>query len=272
MPTDTLTAHTEQTIEVAGLSLRMMQGGTGDPVVVLHHSTGNPGWMPLHELLAARYSVTVPDMPGYGQSARPEWARDARDIAILMNQALDRLGLTAGVTLVGLGFGGFVAAEMATMDQRRLRALVLVGAAGIQPDEGEILDEMLVDFEEYVKAGFSSDAAFADVFGDEVGKELKQLWDYSREMTARLTWKPYMFNRRLPALLSEVRTPSLLIWGSRDVVVPIGAARRYEAALPNVLLEVVEGAGHLVELEDPARVADEIATHLAANAADPRRL
>jgi len=246
MPTATTLAHTERTIEVAGLNLRLMEGGMGDPVVVLHHSTGNPGWMPVHDLLAGRYAVTVPDMPGYGQSARPEWARDARDLAILLIQALDRLELTSGVTLVGLGFGGFVAAEMATMDQRRLRALVLVGAAGIQPDEGEILDEMLVDFGEYVKAGFRSDEAFRDVFGDDIGTELKQLWDYSREMTARVTWKPYMFNRRLPELLKEVRTPTLLIWGSRDVVVPIGAARRYQAALPNARLEVVEGAGHLV--------------------------
>lgn len=270
MTTAASISHSERTIDVAGLNLRLLEGGEGDPVIVLHHSTGNPGWMPVHELLASRFAVTVPDMPGYGQSARPEWARDARDLAILMNQALDCLGLTSGVTLVGLGFGGFIAAEMATMDQRRLRALVLVGAAGIQPDEGEILDQMLVDFEEYTKAGFRSDAAFAELFGEKAAVELKQLWDYSREMTARLTWKPYMFNRRLPELLKEVRTPALLIWGSRDVVVPLGTARRYQQSLPNARLEVVEGAGHLVELEDPARVVDEITTHIAANAADPR--
>ena len=70
-------------------------------------------------------------MPGYGQSARPEWAREPRDLAILLlNQALDKLGLTGGLTLVGLGFGGFVAAEMATMDQRRLKTLVARRRAG----------------------------------------------------------------------------------------------------------------------------------------------
>ena len=53
-------------------------------------------------------------MPGYGQSARPEWAREPRDLAILLLQALCRLGLSR-VALVGLGFEEFVAAEMATM-------------------------------------------------------------------------------------------------------------------------------------------------------------
>jgi pimeloyl-ACP methyl ester carboxylesterase len=69
-------SHTEHTIEVAGLALRYLKGGAGTPVVVLHHSTGNPGWIPFYERLAERTSVYVPDMPGYGQSARAEWARE----------------------------------------------------------------------------------------------------------------------------------------------------------------------------------------------------
>ncbi|MEX0783475.1 MAG: alpha/beta fold hydrolase [Dehalococcoidia bacterium] len=258
------TTHIERTIDIAGLTIRALEGGSGSPLVVLHHSNGNPGWLPIHELLANGHAVLAPDLPGYGQSTRPEWAREPRDIAILMNQALDRLELTSGVSLVGLGFGGFIAAEMASMDQRRLQSLTLVGAAGIQPSEGEILDQMLVDFEDYVKAGFSNDAAYEHVFGTEVDPAVKQLWDFSREMTARLAWKPYMFNRRLPELLREVQTPTLLIWGSRDVIVPLSAAHRYKASLPNARLEVVEGAGHLVELEQPERVAELVAAHVAS--------
>ena len=234
-------------------------------MVVLHHSTGSPGFTPFLDQLAESHSVLAPDMPGYGQSTRPEWARDPRDIAILLQYALDQLGLKDDVTLVGLGFGGYVAAEMATMNQRRLRALVLVGAAGVQPSEGEIFEQMLVDFEDYVKAGFSSDDAYHEVFGDEASGDIKQLWDFSREMTARLAWKPYMFNRRLHHLLREVHTPTLLVWGSKDVIVPLGAAKVFESALPNARLEVVEGAGHLVEMERPADVAKLIADHIRAH-------
>ena len=256
-------SHKSETTEVAGLKLHILQQGSGEPVVILHHSTGSPGWLPFYDALASGHSVTVPDMPGYGQSERPEWAREARDIAILMHQALDKLGLTSGVSLVGLGFGGFIAAEMATMNQARLRTLTLVGAAGIQPDQGEILDQMLVDFEEYMKAGFRSDAGFEEVFGEKPEASVKELWDFSREMTARLSWKPYMFNRRLPYLLREVRTPTLLIWGSRDVVVPLSAAQRYKDSLQNARLEVIDGAGHLVEFEEPARIAQLIQAHIA---------
>jgi pimeloyl-ACP methyl ester carboxylesterase len=244
----------EQTLECAGLTLRYLEGGSGQALVTLHHSTGSPGWLPVHEELSKSAQVYLPDMPGFGQSTRPDWARAPRDIAILLIQAFDKLGLDR-VAIAGFGFGGFVAAELATMNARRLSHLVLVGAAGLQPEEGEILDEMMVDFDQYVKAGFRSDELYAEVFGDEVTPEMKQLWDFSREMTARLTWKPYMFNRRLAPLLKEVDVPALLIWGEQDQVVPVICGRQYSQALPNARLEVSPGAGHLVEYEEPGRVS-----------------
>ena len=141
---------TESTNEVAGLSVRYLQGGSGPNAVVLHHSSGNLGWVPFYEALAQNFTVTVPDLPGYGQSERPVWARDPRDIAILMSRFLAQVAPDKP-TLVGLGFGGFIAAELAAINQERVGSLVLVGAAGLQPDEGEILDQMLLSYSEYVR-------------------------------------------------------------------------------------------------------------------------
>ena len=249
--------HTEHTIEVAGLALRYLKGGAGTPVVVLHHSTGNPGWIPFYERLAERGTVYVPDLPGYGQSARPEWAREPRDLAILTLQMLSKLDL-ARPAIVGLGFGGFIAAEMATMSQERIGRLVLVGAPGLQPREGEILDQMMVDFHEYVMTGFKNDDDFRTTFGENARKQFKELWDYSREMTARVSWKPYMFSRRLGPLLREVRTPALILHGADDAIVPVDVAKQYAESLPNAKLEIVPSGGHLVEYEDPAAIAARI--------------
>lgn len=253
--------HSEQIVDLAGQKVRVLEGGNGEPVVVLHHSTGNLGWIPFYDQLAQNHHVLVPDMPGYGQSDRPEWARDARDLAILSGRLIDRLSLQRP-TLVGLGFGGFVAAELATMEPERLRALVLVGAAGLQPEQGEILDQMLIDFDEYIKAGFRDEAAYHRALGDDPLASYKELWDFSREMTARLTWRPYMFNRRIEPLLGEVKVPALLIWGAEDQVVPPACGRQFARALPNARLETIAGAGHLVELEEPERVAGLIRDHV----------
>jgi pimeloyl-ACP methyl ester carboxylesterase len=266
-PTATPTEAAERFVDVAGLRTRLQERGGGPPLLLLHRSTGNPRWLPLYSRLAESFSVSVPDLPGYGHSERPDWARDPRDLAILMHEMLDQEDVD-DVHLVGLGFGGFIAAEMATMNQRRLASLVLVGAAGVRPQEGEILDQMLVAHADYVKAGFSDDAAFQAHFGSDgddggIAADLEDVWDFSRIMTARLSWSPYMINRRLPALLQEVRTPALLVWGEYDRIVPLDCGRQYERALPNARLEVVEGAGHMVEIEQPERLTRLIAEHAA---------
>ena len=253
--------HVEERLDVAGLAVRYLKGGTGAPVLVLHHSTGNPGWLPFHEALAGHASITVPDMPGWGQSARPEWAREPRDLAVLMHQFCDKADLDR-VAVVGLGFGGFVAAEMASMNAKRLSHLVMVGAPGLQPEEGEIMDQMMFDFHEYVAAGLKNPDSMAEHFGDEKGRSFRELWDYSREMTARITWKPYMFSRRLAPLLAEVQTPTLLLYGRDDAVVPPVVASQYKAAFGNAKAELIPG-GHLLEYEDPNGIAGRVAAFIA---------
>ena len=263
MTTQTET-HSEVAVEVAGLKVNALQDGTGPNLVVLHHSTGSPGWIPFYDKLAEHHTVTAIDMPGYGQSERPTWARHPRDIAIMLHSAIHKMGIDEDANLLGMGFGGWVAAELASMHLHGLDSLILVGAAGVQPEEGEIADVIFYEFEEYVKLGFSSDEAYAEVFGDEAAPELKELWDFSREMTARLTWKPWMFNRQLPHLISEVETPTLLLWGENDRVTPLGVAEVYDASLPNSTLTVIDGAGHLVELENPQAAADAVTSFIAS--------
>src|SRR5262249_16900844 len=107
--------YSEDSVDVEQGSIHYLRKGNGAPLVVLHPSISNHGWLPLYELLAQTYTVYAFDLPGFGKSARPDWARDVRDLAIQMQIVLDSLAL-ARVTLLGFGFGGWVAAEMATMN------------------------------------------------------------------------------------------------------------------------------------------------------------
>ena len=102
------------------------------------------------------------------------------------------------------------------------------------------------------------------MFGEEPVQEVVDLWDYSREMTARVTWKPWMWSLQFPALLQGVRTPSLVVWGGADAIVPLECGRQYVEVLPNARLEVVEDAGHVVDLEEPERLAGLIVDFVAA--------
>ena len=157
----------------------------------------------------------------------------------------------ASVTLIGLGFGGWIAAEMATMAPRALRRLVLVGAMGLKPERGEIADQALLSYIDYVRRGFVDQQVFDRVFGAEPSTRQLEQWDLNREMTFRIAWKPYMYSPTLPHLLGAVATPTLVVWGAGDRIVPRECGERYAKSLANARLEMIEGAGHFVDMEKP---------------------
>jgi pimeloyl-ACP methyl ester carboxylesterase len=182
-------------------------------------------------------------------------------VAVIYQWLLAELGLRR-VSLVGLGLGGWIAAEMATMAPAAFRRLVLVGAMGIRPERGEILDQALLSYIDYVKAGFHDVSAFDRTWGAEPPVSQLEQWDLNREMSFRIAWKPYMYSQTLPHLLGGVRATALVVWGREDRVVPLECGERYAKALPHARLAVIDGAGHLVEMEQSDAVG-KLITELA---------
>jgi pimeloyl-ACP methyl ester carboxylesterase len=245
---------TDSTIEAAGTQVHLSRAGRGRPVLVLHHETGTLDRLPFYDALAAQYDVLVPHHPGYSRSPRPDWMRSVRDIAVVYRSLLSELGVNKPV-LVGLGFGGWIAAEMASMAPADLSHLVLVGAMGLKPPHGDILDLAVTGYIDYARAGFHDQKAFDRVYGAEPSTDQLEMWDICREMSFRIAWKPYMYSQTLPHLLGAVHVPSLVVWGDDDKVVPQSAAKRYVEALPNAKLEIVKASGHCVDMEQPEALA-----------------
>jgi len=247
-----------ETVHIAGTALHVTRGGAGAPLVVLHHDVGSPERLPFYDALAQHFTVLLPSHPGYDRSARPDWMRSVRDVAVVYQGLLGARELTlepGRVSLVGLGFGGWIAAEMASMTPRAFRRLVLVGAMGIKPERGEIADQALVSYIDYVRLGFADQGAFDRIYGAEPPTSTLEQWDLNREMTFRIAWKPYMYSPTLPHLLGGVAAPSLVVWGREDRIVPLECGERYAKALAQAKLEIVEGAGHFVEMEKPEALA-----------------
>jgi pimeloyl-ACP methyl ester carboxylesterase len=261
MPTSVTWNETESTI--AGIRLHLTRGGSGRPVLVLHHDIGTPDRLPFYDTLAQNFDVLVPHHPGWGKSERPQWLRSVRDIAAMHSWLLGDLGLS-DVSLVGLGFGGWIAAEMASQAPHAYRKLVLVGAMGINPPEGYIADQAIVSYLDYPQAGFHDLAAFARVYGDVTTDQLEQ-WDICREMVFRTAWKPYMYSQTLPHLLGGVKSPALVVWGEQDKVVPASTAEQYVAALGRARREIVRNSGHAVEMEQPAELAHLVSSFVNAD-------
>jgi pimeloyl-ACP methyl ester carboxylesterase len=258
---------TSETLPIAGVGLRLARAGTGAPVLVLHHDIGSLERLPFYEMLARDFTVLLPSHPGYDGSERPEWLRHVRDVAVMYQWLLGTLDVTrdlSRLSVIGLGFGGWIATELASMAPRALHRLVLVGPMGIKPERDEIADQALLSYLDYVRLGFAEARAFEQNFGADPTTETLERWDLNREMTFRIAWKPYMYSPTLPHLVGGIATPTLIVWGRHDRIVPRECGERLAKALPAARLEIIEQAGHFVEMEKPDELARLVVPFLGA--------
>jgi pimeloyl-ACP methyl ester carboxylesterase len=249
--TTTLSTN-ESMVTVGGNPIQMFSGGSGMPLLYLHGSEGNPGWQPYHENLAQRYRVYAPSTPGFNGTPRPPWVRTISDVAHFNLEMVQQLGLEQYI-LAGSSMGGWVAAEMAAMGQANLKALVLIDAAGIRPEQGEIAEILMVSAQTRAGLRFHdpSQVPNYEEYSREMTPEESVVDHANREMASRLFWKPYLHNPNLPFYLAKVRTPTLLVWGRQDAILPVECGDLYRRALSNSTLKVIENCGHSPQIEKP---------------------
>ncbi len=264
MTTTTITNTNEKHIEVAGVQTQLFNGGSGQPLLFLHGAGGNPGWQPYHQALAASYSVYAPSMAGFNGTDRPGWVNTITDVAHFNLELVQRLGLDSYI-LMGSSMGGWVAAEMAAMNHRQLRGLVLIDAVGIKPKEGEIAEVFMVSAETRLQQRFHDPAQVPNYeqYTRQLSPEEQVVEHSNREMASRLCWRPYMHNPSLSHYLAKVDTPTLIIWGRQDAIVPLNCGELYERAFPNVTLRVIEQCGHSPAVERPQQFLEVVTEFLS---------
>jgi pimeloyl-ACP methyl ester carboxylesterase len=150
--------------------------------------------------------------------------------------------------------GGWLAAEITAMCPAYVQKLVLVDAAGIRPEVGEIAELLMVSQDVARKLRFYDPAQVPD-YATVVDRQLSAAEEAvqwrNREMTSRLCWKPYFHNPKLPDYLHGVQVPTLIIWGKQDAIVPLNCGELYHRALANSTLHVIDRCGHSPALEKP---------------------
>ena len=252
---------TTETISVCGGEISYLRQGSGAPLVVLPRDNGHAPDTTFIDRLSEQFTVYYPWFPGFHGGRHEEWTWlvNVRDLAVVMGQFCPAVGLER-TNVLGLGFGGWLAAEMATMNPALIERLALVAPMGIQPKKEFICDQFVISCEAYARTAFANQAAFEAIYTPEPGFEQLESWESDREMASRLAWKPYMYNPVLGRLLSGVSAPSLIIWGDEDRVVPGECADLYKAALPNATLERIANAGHAIDLEQPGTLASTVTT------------
>ena len=245
-------AWTEEMFEVAGSQLQVFKGGSGDPLLIIHDEMGHPGWLRYHQELSKEHTLVMPCLPGFGESAELDWVMSMHDLATWFLRALDDLDLE-NVNVIGFSLGGWLAAEMAVRCPQQFKKLILVGAAGVRPPEGEIYDIFQVVAKAYIENSIldpSSVPEFQQICPDEPTPEQIEIWESAKESACRVSWRPYMHYPALPNLLPRLkRLPTQIIWGRQDPIVPLSSGQLYKDSIPGSVLEIIDDCGHRPEVE-----------------------
>jgi pimeloyl-ACP methyl ester carboxylesterase len=243
----------EELIPVGGTDVHTWVGGQGDPLVVLHGAGANRGWTRWIRQVAERFTVWAPTHPGFGRSGDADWMEGVDDLARFHLWFIEAAGLGRPHVL-GHSIGGWTAAEMAAMSPGSIDRLVLVSSTGLKPETGEILDVFYYSDDQLLRMIVHDPTTipeWAELFGRPPTPADREMAARNREMTARLTWKPYMHNPRLEHFLPRVTNPTLIVWGREDRIVPVGCGEQYRRLLPHATLSVFERCGHLPPIEEP---------------------
>ena len=254
----------KQVLELATAPVAYSVQGGGPPVIVLHRDVVCPGDSPFLAALAEHYEVYAIDLPGFGASPRPPWIRKVTQLATLTLHGIKALDLPT-CPLIGLGFGGWVAADVATQDNSLVGELVLVSPWGVKPTNGEIGDFVLYSLEEWASLGFHDPSNYITYCGDGIEPDVLRKWDAARETVSAVAWKPIGHSRQLAAMLGLISVPTVVVWGADDAIVPPGCARDWAVAMPAATTVVIEEAGHQVDLEAPVRLGRIVHEFISSN-------
>jgi pimeloyl-ACP methyl ester carboxylesterase len=242
----------ESTIEIKGQSLRLMEAGSGAPVLYLH-GAGGPNWYPMLENLSMQWHVMAPEHPGFARSAIPDWMSNVGDLAFFYLDVLEVLGLK-DVHLVGHSLGGWTAAEIAIRNTARLKSMALLAPAGVVSAEVPFGDIFLWSPEEHARNSFFDqklvEARLRGLADVDVDVMLQ-----NRAAAARLAWSPRLHNPQLPAWLHRIDVPTLLVWGVEDRVVPFACHKAYLKGIAGAELFALPQSGHALHTERPGEVS-----------------
>jgi pimeloyl-ACP methyl ester carboxylesterase len=229
---------------VARGMLQVRVEGAGPDVVVLPSFVG-PYWTSALEELASSFRVHLLQLPGFGGFAVAREARRVLDLATVLKVALADAGLL-GASVIGHSFGGWLALELALLAPPP--KLVLVGTLGFRV-KGEKREDIF---------DRPRDAVLDLVYADRSAAPTN--WEAVEDRRnvaslARYGWNPYLCDLSLATRAAAISSPTLVVWGEKDRVVPASHAQLVADAIPGARVEVLPGAGHDPLTDDPAGLA-----------------
>ncbi|MEZ5076002.1 MAG: alpha/beta fold hydrolase [Solirubrobacterales bacterium] len=279
-----------QTESIHGRSVAYAVAGDGPALLLIHGLGGNfQNWQEVIEPLSRAHTVIAPDLPGHGSSAPGGGDYSVGALAASLRDLLVALGHDR-VTLVGHSLGGGVAMQFAYQFPELTERLVLVSSGGLGPEVSPVLRAAALPGAD---AFIAATAGPGQTVGSWIGSGLEAIGLRPNADLAEVLrgYATLTDPGRRAAFLATVRAvigvggqrvdardrlylaesmPVLILWGDRDRIIPAHHGADAHRHIPHSRYEVLEGVGHMPQIEAPLRFVSTLEDFLATT--EPARI
>ncbi|MDQ4105776.1 MAG: alpha/beta fold hydrolase [Actinomycetota bacterium] len=224
-------------IRAKGRPVRYEAAGEGEPVVLVHGLSGSTRWWSRNvPALAERYRVYLVDLPGFGAMRSLRRRFVLAEAASWLSDWMKVAGLERA-HLVGHSMGGYVSVRLAASQPEVVRRLVLVAPAGV-PAGRSMLGHLIP----LLLAARHATPAFMPVLvRDALKMGPSTLWRAARDLLAEDVRED----------LHKIESPTLLVWGENDPLIPPAVGDLLREEIPNSRLALLRSAGHVPMFDRP---------------------
>ena len=256
---------------VRGVEMAYLDVGAGPVVLLLHgYPFDKSMWADqVHVLAAAGFRTVVPDLRGLGETKASGEISTMDDMAGDAAALLNELKLETAI-VCGLSMGGYVALEFAHLFPSRVRGLVLAGTRAPADNEQEKAGREH-QVQTMLRAGMVpiSIATLPKLLAERTRAEKPDVVKRARTMVTRSDPKGAAAAQRGMAArrdytddLPNIKAPTLIIVGREDLIRPVTDAEFMHERIPNSRMEIIEGAAHMTNLEQPEVFNDALVSFL----------
>ncbi len=227
-------------------------GSGGEPLLFLHGAGGSLPSEPFLEELGHDFKIFAPHFPGYGESTGTEHIDDIEDAALFVHQVMDELKIPSA-NILGHSMGGMLAAEVAALDVHRAKKLILAAPAGFWLDAHPIPDFFAAQLDEIAGLLFHDPNSPAAKMMTAIPEDFKALEVMYVERVKRLaTASKFLWpipDRGLRKRAYRIQSPTLILWGESDRLIPPVYANEFTKLIKGSKLETIKQAGHMLMYE-----------------------
>ena len=255
----------ERWANLNGIKIRYIESGKENERHILFiHGLGSSAdrWVGIPKSLSVNFHTVSLDLPGFGESNKPALMdytiESFRDV---ITDLMSLLGIDDGKTsIVGHSLGGYIAAEVAILNEIHIEKLILIDSSGMLKKPTPLLEEYLT-----VAMNPTVDKVrniLEQMVTDRTKIPLKLVESFIRRINlpnAKHAFKS-TFENSVNTQIERERLkrigdiPTLIIWGTDDKVIPIEHSELFRESIPNSHVEIIQDAGHAPFTEKPEKV------------------